>query len=796
MTLDVSSDCALDAASDCAPDAEARYREIVDGLPDQVVAIDRALRCTAWNRASERATGIEAAAALGRSLYEVFPTFAGTDLERAVLAVIATGEPREVAQGVALRGVPHHVRVRIAPTSEGASILSRDVTDLVQSAAALRQNEARYRELADSERQTREALRASEERFRAIFEQAPVGIAVTNSRTGRYIEMNERHASMVGRSREELLASDWRSITHPDDIAADAASMADLVRGDIPGFRMEKRYLKPDGTGTWVSMTVVQMLTGRLDQPHTLTIVEDITERKTSQEALHASEERFRALFHNGPLNSVVYRFVRDPAGEIVDWEIVSINAGGAAAIGLPQDELPGRRALELFGLEAMAGYLEVSREIARTGVPRTTEVHFAFNDRDYLAAVFLVGDDLYANVSIDITDLRRTQARLERAERVDLVGRLASGVAHDFNNLLVAITGYAELIGDTFLEDDPRREDVEAVLEAATRASTLTRRLLVFGHHQPFEAAVVDVDGLVGGLGAVLRSLAGGRVELCVRRASRAPLVRADRAQIEQVVVNLVVNARDAMAHGGRVTIETTHVDVEAGDDRRSPPPDPGEYVRLTVTDTGTGIDAATLAHIFEPFFSTKSVGQGTGLGLSIVAEAVARAGGFVTVESEPGVGTRFAVHLRAAEPEAEASPASVARPKAAGGTETLLLVDDEPRVRAVTARLLRERGYSVVEAPSAAIALAIVEREAAAIDLLLTDVAMPGESGFDLADRLTALRPGLPVLFISAYAPQATADHARVVAEGSYLAKPFGRDELATRVRALLDHAKGRSG
>ncbi len=332
----------------------------------------------------------------------------------------------------------------------------------------------------------------------------------------------------------------------------------------------------------------------------------------------------------------------------------------------------------------------------------------------------------------------------------------------------------------------------MRAILDASRIASTLTRRLLVFGRSHAFEPGAVEVDGLVSSLGAMLRSLASDRVQLVLRPGTRAAWVRADRAQLEQVVVNLVVNARDAMPDGGCVTIGTAHVEVPAGDPRLRGSAEPGEYVRLTVADTGIGIDAATLAHIFEPFFSTKSVGKGTGLGLSIVEEAIARAGGFIAVESALGVGTQFAIHLRAAEPAVDAHAATEARRQVADGSETVLLVDDEPRVRAVTARLLRESGYSVVEAASAAIAVAIVERDAAPVDLLVTDVVMPGESGFDLAHRLTALRPGLPVLFISAHAPESSAPHHQAFTEGSYLAKPFTRDGLIARVRGLLEQRR----
>ena len=386
-------------------------------------------------------------------------------------------------------------------------------------------------------------------------------------------------------------------------------------------------------------------------------------------------------------------------------------------------------------------------------------------------------------------TELSAAQARADRAERAEMVGRLAGGIAHDFNNLLTVINGYADLLADATPASDPRHEDARAIHDAGRRAAALTRQLLAFGRRLAVERTLVAVDGVVLGLMPMLRSLVGDTVEIVPPAGGAVGVVFVDQSQLEQIIVNLVLNARDAMHGGGRVTIETVDVTVRAGDPTLPASVPPGDYLRLSVSDTGTGIDAKTLAHIFEPFFTTKPRGLGTGLGLSSVEGIVAQMQGFMTVDSEVGKGSTFAVFLpRAAEEAARPTPTPPST-VAVGGGESILLVDDEPDVRAVTARLLRGFGYGVVEAGSPAIAIAIVESGSTRIDMLVVDVVMPDMGGRELAARLAVLLPGLPTLFVSGRAPEWTHLDGFFDQRTNLMAKPFDADELGSRVRALLD-------
>ncbi len=388
-----------------------------------------------------------------------------------------------------------------------------------------------------------------------------------------------------------------------------------------------------------------------------------------------------------------------------------------------------------------------------------------------------------------DLTELREAQARADRAQRAEMIGRLAGGVAHHFNNLLMSINGSAEFLAMSIPADDPRRVDIDAIRDAGGRAATLTHQLLSFGRRQALRPVVLDVNEVVGGIVPMLRSLVGGDVELVVRRSGPVGDVRVDRAELEQAITSLVLNAGDAMSGGGRVTIETADVTIAAGDPGLPPLAAAGDYVRLTVTDTGTGIGAETLGHLFEPFFTTKVVGHGSGLGLPSVEGAVVQSGGFVTVESAVGTGSAFAILLPRVVREAAASAPSGPGPTATGGAETILLVEDEPGVRAVTARILRDLGYAVVEADGPAHALEIAEAGTAQVDLLLTDVMMPDMNGRQLADRLTALRPGLPVLFMSGYSFETVFGGGLLERGAPLLVKTFTRDELADRVGSLVD-------
>src|SRR2546421_3075940 len=402
-----------------------------------------------------------------------------------------------------------------------------------------------------------------------------------------------------------------------------------------------------------------------------------------------------------------------------------------------------------------------------------------------------------YFNVIVeDITAHKLLEAQFRQAQKMEAVGRLAGGIAHDFNNLLTAILGSADLLLDTLAPDAPEREDLEDIRKAAKRAADLTRQLLAFSRQQVLAPQVLDVNELVANMEKLLRRLIGEDVELRTALASGLGAVKADPGQLEQVIVNLAVNARDAMPQGGRLTIETGNVELDQAYAEQHFPAQPGPYVLLAVSDTGTGMDAATLSRIFEPFFTTKEKGKGTGLGLATVYGVVKQSGGYIWVYSEPGQGTSFKVYLpRVAEAPEPARP-DVAAAAPLRGSETVLLVEDDEMVRNLTRRMLAGRGYTVLTASRGEDAMGVVERHAGSIDLLVTDVVMPGMSGRALAQRLLAMRPGLKVLYLSGYTDDAIVHHGMLEPGVAFLQKPFSADVLARKVREVLAGSSPASG
>jgi signal transduction histidine kinase/CheY-like chemotaxis protein len=396
----------------------------------------------------------------------------------------------------------------------------------------------------------------------------------------------------------------------------------------------------------------------------------------------------------------------------------------------------------------------------------------------------------LYGELRQAYDELSRTQAQLTQAQKMEAVGQLAGGVAHDFNNLLTVVRGRAELLLRRLEADDPLRRQVELIEETSGRAAALTQQLLAFSRKQLLRPRVLDLNPLLAGLEPILRRLLGESVALALRPAPGPVAVHADPSQLEQVVLNLAVNARDAMPEGGQVVIETAAVDLDEAFARRHQGARPGPAIRLAVADTGTGMDEATLARIFEPFFTTKEVGRGTGLGLATVYGIVKQSGGYIRVESAPGRGSRFEVYLPRVEAAAADAPPSPAGPGSVpGGTETVLLVEDEPGVRDLARDVLAAQGYRVLAAGDPAEALRLSGGHPGPVHLLLTDVVMPGMSGRDLAERLLAGRPGLRVLYMSGYADHAIVEHGVVDPAVPFLPKPFTAEALARRVRDALD-------
>jgi two-component system cell cycle sensor histidine kinase/response regulator CckA len=508
-------------------------------------------------------------------------------------------------------------------------------------------------------------------------------------------------------------------------------------------------------------------------------VFEDLRLRQAAEATLRASEERYRGIVETTSEGVLLLDRER---------RITYANSRFAAMLGRPAADLSGV-ALTSLVTEADLSVVEGEWAAVAQGGTRRTELGLHRNDGQVMCAQVALtarDDDGVLAMVADVTAQKNIEAQLRQAQKLDAVGQLAGGVAHDFNNLLTVIDGYAALL--LARADEAAARDLTMIREAATRAGALTRQLLAFSRTQTAEERVVDVVGLVTGLEGMLHRLIREDVELVVTAATASLHVRVDPGQLEQVLVNLVVNARDAMPDGGTLTIATdrVEVDAEAGAQLGA---QPGEYALITVDDAGCGMSAEVAARIFEPFFTTKEQGKGTGLGMSTVYGIVTQAGGGIQVNSRPGQGTVVEVYLPMTAAELPVGPVPDAVPqRLATGTETILFIEDDPAVRTLTERILRTAGYQVLAGVDGHHALEIM-RGNPAISLLVTDVIMPGMNGRQLADRITAMLPGLPVIFTSAHTRGVLTPTTRDDPGVAFLEKPYTATGITRTVRAVLD-------
>ena len=403
-------------------------------------------------------------------------------------------------------------------------------------------------------------------------------------------------------------------------------------------------------------------------------------------------------------------------------------------------------------------------------------------------AQVHKINEELEARVASRTAERQSLHDQLLHAQKMEAVGRLAGGVAHDFNNLLTVILGYSEMLRDHVRSDATAQEFSSEVTYAAQRASSLTNQLLAFSRRQVAVPRIVDVNEIVIGIDKMLRRIIGEDIQLEARLATALPSVKVDPSHIDQVIMNLAVNSRDAMPGGGKLTIETAEIVLSEEYAERHIGVGPGRYVMLAVSDTGTGMDAATKARLFEPFFTTKEQGKGTGLGLSIVYGIVKQNGGDILVYSEPGRGTAFKIYLPAMTAPAEALADDAEGATSALAGETILLVEDEPQVRSLTRTMLSRLGYHVLEAESGEEALVIAENFEGQLDMLLTDVVMPRMNGTDLSRRMRVARPGIRVLYMSGYTDSGVVDQGMLEAGTPFIQKPFTSATLSQKVRQVL--------
>lgn len=635
----------------------------------------------------------------------------------------------------------------------------------------------------------RHRLAEREELFRLISENAADMIAVVDL-DGRRVFNSHAYQKILGYSADELKKSSSMEQIHPED--RDRVKQAsDEARRTGIGRNLEYRFRHKNGT--WRTLESTSSVIGNAKGvPEKLVIVNrDITERKLASEALRLSEISFRSVIENAPYG--VYRaeesgkfLLVNPAlqrmlGYESQQELLQVNL----ATEVHCNPLENRSSNDLFASQAQFADAEVEWKRKDGSRIRVHCTGWLVKGADGRADYF----EVFAE---DVTEKRLLERQLRMAQKMEAVGRLSGGIAHDFNNLLGVIIGYSQVLKRTLPGGTSFYEHAEEIEKAGQRAASLTRQLLAFSRQQVLAPAIIDLNSLISGMEKLLPRLIGENIEIVVTQGVGIGCVRADQGQIEQVVMNLGVNARDAMPQGGKIIIVTRNVTLDDVYARHHPGSKCGDYVMLSITDTGTGIDSETLAHIFEPFFTTKEQGKGTGLGLATVYGVVKQSGGYIAVQSDPGRGTTFEIYLPRVEDSAPSCPAPIAVPGVLRGAERVLLVEDADALRKLTGMLLVEHGYLVLAAANGTEALVIAKKEIEPIDLLLTDVIMPGMSGRALAEMLGATQSGLTVLYMSGYTDDEIVRHGIVGAGIHLLHKPFSEDELIAKVREVLDVAQ----
>jgi PAS domain S-box-containing protein len=652
--------------------------------------------------------------------------------------------------------------------------------------------------MAVERKRAEDALRRQSELLQQIVEHIPVMLVFLDP-TGLIEWGNREWTRVLGFTMDEARAGDIFTDMYPDP--AERQRVKNSI-GSPTSQWTDFRTRTKDGRvvdTTWANVP--------LAQGGWLAIGVDITERKQAESALRQSGERYRTFIAQSsegvsrlefkPPVSVTLSEDEQVDAMYASATVAECNDAMARMYGFTEArDLAGARLADLHdqgdpaNRDQMRSFIRAgyrladseTRERDREGRPRVFLNNVVgFVENGHLVRVW--------GTQRDVSEQRRLEEQFRQSQKMEAVGQLAGGIAHDFNNLLTAILGNTQLLLRDLPPGDAMRGDVEEIRKASERAAGLTRQLLAYSRRQMLQPEILDLNVVVGEMDRMLQRLIGEHITLVTVPAPDLGSVRADPSQIEQVLVNLVVNARDAMPTGGRLTIETANMEIDASYAQQHLGASPGTYAMLAVTDTGTGMDATVRAHLFEPFFTTKEVGKGTGLGLATVYGIVKQSGGYISVYTEVGHGSSFKVYLpRVPGPPPAAAPAAP-RPAAARGSETVLVVEDDPAVLSLSCRALEAEGYTILCASDGSDALRIVERHGGEIHLLLTDVVMPGMSGRQLAEQMAARRTGIRILYMSGYPGDAAVHHGAFVRGSHFLQKPFSPDGLTRKVRETLD-------
>ncbi len=578
----------------------------------------------------------------------------------------------------------------------------------------------------------------------------------------------------------------WEKHLHPEDKDRLLAQDTELL--DKGHRERDYRLLRKDGGYTWVRDQQRLLRDGEGNATEVVGSWSDVTAQKGVERRLLESEEQYRRLFDSNPHPMWVF--------DHETLRFLAVNDAAIALYGFSRDEFLAMTIKDIRPAEEVPALLEHLASMSESSSEVATQIRHRKKDGSPLEVagasnpIEFRGRRARLVLANDISERKGLEAQLVQAQKMEAVGRLAGGVAHDFNNLLGVITGYSELLLKNLGPEHPGANRVFEIQKAAQRGAGLTRQLLAFSRQQALQPRILDLNEVVADVESMLRRLIGEDVHLVTTRGAALGRILADPGQIEQVLMNLVVNARDAMPKGGGLILETANVALDSAYAQAHPGVKPGPFVMLSVTDTGEGMNARTKAHMFEPFFTTKEAGRGTGLGLATVFGIVQQSGGTVGVESEVGVGTTCRIYF----PRVDDALVPSSRPPGTPspqGTETILLVEDEDALRVIIREILEGGGYTVLESSDPDEALFRVSTMESAIDLLLTDVVMPGMSGPELASSVQVARPGIKVLYMSGYTDEAMGLHGVLDASTQFIQKPFSADALLRKVREAVDAA-----
>jgi PAS domain S-box-containing protein len=754
---------------------EERYllHTLMDNLPDAVYFKDRESHFTRINKADVKLFGLSGPAqAVGKTDFDFFTTEHAQEAYNDEQQIIRTGQPVVGKEEMETWPDGH---VTWASTTKmplrdakgniiGTFGVSRDVTE---------------RKRAEGE------LRASETRYRRLFEAARDGIFILDADSWEIRDVNPFLLNLLGFSRAELLGRKLWEIGPLRDVLLSKVDFEELQTREF--IRYENLPLETR-EGKHVEVEFVSNVYISGDRKVIQCNIRDITERKRA-EAEHvrlvtAIEQSAEAVLMTN-----------------TEGEIQYVNPAFTRITGYSRDEVLGQNPRILkSGKQDPAFYQQLWATILKGEIWHGELINrrkdgSLYSEQMSIAPVRSAGGEVtyFIATKQDVTEHKKLEQQLIQAQKMEAVGRLAGGVAHDFNNLLTIINGYAQLLIEPISPQDPRRGHLKEILTAGERAASLTRQLLAFSRRQVLEPRVLNLNSVLADVAKMLRRLIGEDVELVATLKPDLGRVKVDPGQIEQVIMNLAVNARDAMPQGGKLFVETSNVEIDANYARSHSPMMPGKYVMVAVSDTGCGMDLETQAHLFEPFFTTKEKGHGTGLGLATVYGIVKQSGGFIWVYSVPGRGSTFKIYLPVVEealPTAEPAevPAELAK-----GSETVLVVEDEGGVRSLVCEALASHGYKVLEAAGAASALEISEKYTEPIHLLLTDVVMPQTGGKELAKGFSTLHPETKVLYMSGYTDDAIVRHGILERGTSFLQKPFQPRALLLKIREVLKMKSG---